>query len=142
MTISEAGIALIKSSEGFSAKVYDDNGHPCVGYGHDLLPSESFPDGITEDEADALLRKDLATRVEPEVNAVIPTEGGVICTQGQYDALCDFCYNLGPAALRMIVGHGWDQIPEQLPRWTFVSGKPNPGLEARRARELALFNAP
>ncbi len=136
--ISENGIAFIKQAEGFSASVYGDAGNEAVGYGHDLQPGESFPNGITIEEADALLRKDIATRFEPPVNEVIPPT----CTQNQFDALVDFCYNCGPTALETMVGHGWNQIPVQILRWDFEDGQPNEALKLRRMNELNLFQSP
>ena len=135
MQTSEAGIAFIKSNEGFAAKVYNDVGKPAIGYGHDLQPGESYPEGISLDEADLLLRKDLAKRYEPFVNKMVPSD----CTQGQFDALVDFCYNLGPANLQTMLNHGWADVPNQIPRWDRVSGAPNAGLAARRQAEVAMF---
>lgn len=41
--------------------VYKDHlGNPTIGYGHLVLPSESFPCGLTEEEADKVLAKDIA----------------------------------------------------------------------------------
>lgn len=136
MQISENGIRFIESFEGFSSKVYNDVGHPAVGYGHDLQPGESFPDGLTQEQAEMLLVSDLDTRFEPSVNALIP-DG---CTQNQFDALCAFAYNLGVGALQTMVGHGWDQVPEQIPRWSHVNGVVSPALTARRQAEVKLFN--
>ena len=135
--VSENGIAFIKGNEGYSATIYDDNGKPCLGYGHDLQPGESFPDGVSPDQADLLLRKDLASRFEPAVNALIPPD----CTQNQFNALADFAYNLGVASLRTMVGHGWQSIPEQMLRWTHVNGAVSPGIVARRQAEVDLFTS-
>jgi len=135
MVTSENGIAFIKRNEGFAAKVYSDNGHEAIGYGHDLLPGESFLQ-ISQDQADMLLRQDLAARYEPAVNALVPAD----CTQNQFDALADFAYNLGTASLRMMVGHGWAEIPKQIPYWCHVAGVVNPGLQERRHAEVQMFN--
>ena len=135
MQTSESGIQFIKQNEGFSANVYNDNGRQAIGYGHDLLPEESFAAGISLDEADLLLRKDLARRYEPAVNALIPP----YCTQGQFDALADFAYNLGVGSLRTMLSHGWEQVPQQIPRWNHVNGVENAGLTARRQAEVKMF---
>lgn len=136
MQTSENGIAFIKRNEGFAAKVYNDNGHQAVGYGHDLQSGESILQ-LSQDQADQLLRQDLAARYEPSINAVIDPS----CTQNQFDALADFAYNLGVASLRMMVGHGWADVPNQIPRWNHVNGSPNAGLTARRAAEVEMFNS-
>jgi lysozyme len=141
---SQAGIDLIKESEGFVSHVYSDNGVPAIAYGHRLLPGESFPNGITEEEADSILRNDLSTRFERMVNPRIPPN----CTQNQFDALVDFVYNVEnqPSALEQMLAHGWDQVPTQLLRWCHeqVNGVwvVNQGLLKRRQKESALFQAP
>lgn len=145
MKTSENGIASIKRSEGFVAHVYNDVGAPAIGYGHRLLPTESFPNGVSQEEADVLLRHDLAIRFEPMVNARIPEN----CTQGQFDALVDFAYNVKnqPSSLEQLLSHGWDQVPFQLPRWCHVRDpithemKESDGLKARRQAEADLFNS-
>ncbi len=142
-TTSPAGLELIKTSEGFVGHVYNDNGAPAIGYGHRLLPAESFPDGITEQEGETLLQNDLRTRFEPMVNPRVPPE----CTQAQFDALVDFVYNVQnqPTSLEQLLAHGWDQVPAQLPRWCHMKdGRTgewvvSPGLLARRQREVAMF---
>ena len=140
MQTSENGIALIKKSEGFVAHVYNDVGAPAIAYGHRLLPGESFPNGISPDEADLLLRKDLTSRFEPMVNSRVPAG----CTQGQFDALVDFVYNVKnqPIALEQLLSHGWDQVPTQLPRWCHIEGKEDKGLLTRRQAEVEMFNSP
>jgi len=139
MRVSEAGLAFTANEEGFSAVIYDDNGHPAIGYGHDIQPGEIFNPPITKLEAQQLLSQDIATRFEPALNSLVPLE----CTQNQFDALADFAYNEGVGALAMLLGHGWDQVTNQLPRWRFihVSGviTEDAGLAARRQREISLF---
>lgn len=42
-------------------QIYKDHlGYPTIGYGHLILKGENFTNGLTDDEADALLRKDIA----------------------------------------------------------------------------------
>jgi lysozyme len=135
MQISPAGIAFIESNEGLVVHVYNDNGRRAIGYGHDLLPGESFPDGITQEQAEALLFRDLVP-VQAALTSLVPQD----CTQDQWDALCDFAYNLGIGSLKTMLAHGWDQVPLQIPRWNLVNGAATPGLTARRKAEVALFN--
>lgn len=135
MRISDAGLNLIKSSEGFVNHVYNDNGAPAIGYGHRILPGETFPDFISESEASTILSTDLQTRFEPVVNSLVPPS----CTQGQFDALCSFCFNLGPQNLKTMLDHGWDQVPDQMLRWDKVNDKQSLGLAARRQNEVNLF---
>ena len=137
MQISLNGVKFIEGNEGFRATVYGDVGHSAIGYGHDLLPGESFPEGITQDDAEALLMNDVA-KVEGVLNPLIPAT----CTQNQFDALCDFGFNLGCGALKTMLAHGWNQVPAQMVRWDDVQGKPNPQILARREAEVALFQTP
>jgi lysozyme len=139
--ISPNGIAFIEANEGFSATVYNDTaGNATIGYGHKLEVGESFPNPITQEEAQQLLLGDLAL-VELTLAQLVPPS----CTQSQFDALCDFGFNLGCVALKTMLGHGWEFVPLQIPRWDFekVNGveQQSPALEARRQREVALFNS-
>lgn len=135
MQISPAGIALIESNEGFSSAPYIDNGKWATGFGHDLLPGEPIPSSVTREQAEATLISDL-TFVQNALTELVPSS----CTQNQWDALCDFGYNLGVASLRTMLAHGWDQVPQQITRWCRVNGEPSAGLLARRQAEVALFN--
>ncbi len=91
MKLSETGKALIKRFEGLRLEPYRDiAGVKTIGYGH-TGPDIRGP--ITEAEADALLAKDIA-RFETGVNALAKA-----CTQGQFDALVSFAFNLGLQAL-------------------------------------------
>jgi len=140
MQISPAGIAFIESNEGFAAQAYSDNGKPAIGYGHDITLGESFPDGITREAAAALLVHDLDL-VELLLTQTVPPS----CTQNQWDALCDSGYNLGVGALKMMLSHGWEQVPAQIPLWCHerIDGveRVNAGLQARRAAEVQMFNS-
>lgn len=139
MTTSQAGYDLIRHSEGFAAHVYNDNGKQAIGYGHDLLPGEDYAAGIDILEADTLLTLDVTTRFEPVLNDWLATHN-ITPTQGQYDALIDFEYNLGPGNLLTMLGHGWDQVPLQIMKWNHVNKVENVALTARRQAELNLWN--
>lgn len=134
MNISPTGIAFIESNEGLILLPYNDNGKQAIGYGHDLLPGESYPEGITQEQAEALLFHDLVP-IQTALASLVPPD----CTQNQWDALCDFGYNLGVGALKIMLEHGWDQVPVQVPRWNHINGAPAPGLTARRNAEAAMF---
>ncbi len=94
MNASPACIALIKQYEGLRLTVErDTNGVPVVGYGHDDAKM-IVGDTITEAEAEMLLSSDVA-KFESYLNRVISHP----VTQGQFDALCDFTYNVGSQTL-------------------------------------------
>ena len=63
MTTSEAGIALIKSFEGFHEQAYRDNGQWSIGYGTASTEGAT----ITKEEADTAMRAHVAT-LETAIN--------------------------------------------------------------------------
>lgn len=142
MQLSPYGYTFIQQQEGYTPTVKGDTGGKQeIGYGHDLLPGESFPNGITQLQAGALLREDVA-KIEPYLSASVPAD----CTQNQFDALADFTYECGLGALHQLLAHGWSQVTVQLPRWVHanVGGVETvlEGMVARRAAEIQLFNSP
>jgi GH24 family phage-related lysozyme (muramidase) len=138
-SISQNGINFIKRCEGFKPQVYSDNGKPAIAYGHDLLPGESFPDGIDEANGTLLLINNVA-KLYPTLAKLAPQ-----ANQNQFDALCSFGYNLGITKLEKMLSHGFRWVPTQMPRWCYkeVAGVmvKDPGLVARRAEEVALFKS-
>ena len=143
MELSEAGLELLKRSEGFRGQTYTDAaGYPTIGYGHKLLPSESFPDGITEVQAAEMLLNDVRRAAEAVERLV-----QVPLTQGQFDALVDFCYNLGQGKLaastllRQLNSSNYDEASQELLRWDHAGSRELAGLKVRREAELALWNS-
>jgi lysozyme len=141
MQLSAAGLEFIKREEGFRSSLYQDvAGILTIGYGHRVTPSESFSSPITEAQATALLQADVR-QAEQWVARLVK----VILTQGQFDALVDFCFNLGCGRLKsstllaaLNAGH-YAAAAEQLLSWDHANGQVNPGLKARRTAELQLF---
>jgi len=141
MKLSVAGLELVKRSEGFRNRSYKDaNGFPTIGYGHRLLHPDSFPDSIGEAQAEELLASDVRD-AEQAVGRLVE----VPLTQGQFDALVDFCFNLGAGRLasstllKALNGGRYEDAAEQLLRWDMAGGKENAGLKARREAEYALW---
>lgn len=138
MQTSANGYSFIISNEGFSPKPTDDNGHVEWGHGHDQRNGEPVPASISLVDAGILLAKDVPLYFEPHVNALAPW-----ANQNQYDALIDFCYNLGPGALATMLHHGAAAVPAQMAAWCYehVNGvlTKSDALAARRTREIALY---
>lgn len=144
--------AFIKSNEGLILTVRPDAGGNSIGYGHDLLPGESFPNGIDEAEAEALFQSDLAVVAQCiNENVIVPL------TQNQWDSLADFVYNEGRGTfqsstlLKLLNMGQYEQVPYQ---WYHVdeSGQPHgfifsegkilSALITRRQAEIALWETP
>ncbi|HEY1159134.1 MAG TPA: lysozyme [Terracidiphilus sp.] len=115
-------------------------GIPTIGYGHRLLPHESFPNGIFELQAALLLAGD-ARDAEQAVQRLAK----VALSQGQFDALVDFCFNLGAGRLssstllKALNCGRFEAAAEQLLSWDLAGGEVNSGLKARREGEFQLW---
>jgi len=144
---SIAGLSLIKQFEGFAPKTYDcPAGKPTIGYGHVVLPGESFTE-LTEAQASDLLAKDLL-KFEAGVKRLV----NVPLTQHQFDALVSFAFNVGigalgeSTALKRINAGNHAEVPAALAMWNkaTVKGKLTelPGLTRRRRAEGDLYLRP
>jgi len=143
MKLSAEGLDLIKRFEGFRSRQYTDvAGFPTIGYGHRVAPHESFPDGVNEPQASTILASDVA-----EAERTVCRLVKVALTQGQFDALVDFCFNLGAGRLagstllRALNAGRYDPAAEQLLLWDLAGGEVNLGLKARREAELRLWKS-
>lgn len=140
--ISEQGLALIRRFEGFSAKPYlCPAGHLTIGYGHVVRPGEEFAAPLSEAQADALLKKDVAA-AQRAVTRLITAP----LTQSRFDALVSFTFNVGAgalqrSALRRKVNRGEHAAVEaEFLKWIWAGGKRSPGLVRRRMAEAALYD--
>jgi lysozyme len=150
-TISNDGIDLVKTFEGLH-KVQPDGtissylcpaGKWTIGYGSCKGVRSGMK--ITIEEAELRLREDLRT-AEADVKRYV----SVPLTQGQYDALVSFVFNLGAGNFRSStllkkLNQGlYNDVPEQIMRWNKarVGGKLTVlnGLTRRRAAEAAIFS--
>lgn len=141
MKLSEAGMNLLKRSEGFRRETYlDAAGLPTIGYGHRLREGESFPQGISETQAGEILARDLGA-AELSVHRLVE----VSLTQGQFDALVDFVFNLGAGRLsgstllKELNAGRYDSAAEQLLRWDHAGAGENAGLKARRQADFEMW---
>lgn len=143
MQLSTEGLDLIKRFEGFRGQLYVDvAGFPTIGYGHRVVPPESFPGGVSQPQAADLLAADVSA-AELAVGRLVK----VALTQGQFDALVDFCFNLGAGRLqsstllRCLNAGRYNDAAEQLLLWDLAGGEVNLGLKARREAELRLWKS-
>ena len=147
--ISENGIALIKGFEGYSQYAYWDSSQWTIGYGTGVTSKNTYPDGITESEADRLLRN-VVIRYEGYVQTFL-NKYNISVTQNQYDALVSFTYNLGnvwkyssEVTIRTYLINGISnytdqQIKDAFKLWCKSGGSVLPGLLIRREKEAELF---
>lgn len=139
---SSTGFEMTRSFEGLSLNAYQDvAGIWTIGYGHtgpDVTPGQT----ITEPEAEALLRGDLAHAVTC-VNRTVNVPIG----QPQFDALVDFCFNVGrgnylsSTLLRLVNLGDFTQAAAQFALWIHAGGEVVPGLVRRRKAEAERFTA-
>jgi lysozyme len=143
MQLSAQGLDLIKQFEGFRSHAYTDvAGFLTIGYGHRIVPPESFPAGLSQPEAAAILTRDVFA-AECAVGRLVK----VALAQGQFDALVDFCFNLGAGRLakstllQTLNAGRYDAAAEQLLLWDLAGGEVNLGLKARREAEVRLWKS-
>ena len=139
MQLSEKGFDLIKKYEGLKLKAYKcPAGIWTIGYGSTYGIKEGME--ITEAEADEMLRRDVHT-AEVCVNGAVT----VPLTQGEYDALVSFVFNLGcgkfrgSTLLRRLNSADYDGAAAEFLRWTRAAGQELSGLVARRKAEKERF---
>ena len=133
-------IEKLKEFEGLRLEAYRDAaGVLTIGYGHTGSDIREG-DRITEYWAGELLRSDLGA-TEAAVRRL-----HVARTQGQFDALVSFAFNLGIGRLQgstllkvIRKGGSHHQIRQEFKRWVYAGGKKLRGLERRREWESRRF---
>ncbi|ELN9580822.1 lysozyme [Enterobacter kobei] len=144
MQTSDKGIALIKQFEGCKLTAYQDSvGVWTIGYGW-TQPVDGKPirAGMTikQETAERLLKTGLVS-YESDVSRLVK----VGLTQGQFDALVSFTYNLGSKSLststllRKLNAGDYAGAADEFLRWNKAGGKVLNGLTRRREAERALF---
>jgi lysozyme len=139
-TYSNTGLALTKKFEGLKLNAYQDQvGVWTIGYGH-TGPTIHAGLTITQDQADQLLHSDIAASVACVNRAVTAA-----INQNQFDALVDFVFNLGCAALlsstllREVNAGNFAAAAQQFLLWDHARGVVLDGLHQRRKAESDLF---
>lgn len=141
MTYSKQGLALTESFEGCRLAAYQDSrGRWTIGYGHTFMV---FPnDTCTQAQAETWLVGDISW-AEKYVNRYVTT--GV--TQGEFDALVDFSFNLGvnslqhSTLLRLVNAGSFEAAANEFEKWDHAAGVEVAGLLRRRLAEKTLFSA-
>lgn len=144
MNVDARGIILIKSFEGLRLNAYPDpgtGGAPwTIGYGH-TGPDVYRGLKITEAQAEALLRQDLA-RFERGVDRLVE---GAFTSQVQFDAMVSLAYNIGlggfqrSSVLRHHRAGNKLRAAASFLMWVKAAGRTLPGLVRRRNAERKLY---
>jgi lysozyme len=139
MQPSDACKALVRSSEGCVYTVYEDSGGVLTaGIGH-TGPGLVFGAAVTPEQVEDWFEADLS-----KAAAAVTLLAGK-CTQGQFDALTDFVFNLGANALagstllKKHLAGDYAGAAAEFPRWDHCNGVVLPGLLTRRLAEKALY---
>lgn len=142
MQTSEKGLDLIRRYEGLRLVAYVcPGGKLTIGYGH-TGPDVTTGKKIDEEEADALLLKDVQ-RFENSINGMVT----VPISQGMFDALISFSFNLGAGSLKSstllkkLNADDRKGAADEFLKWNKAKGKVLAGLAARRESERELFLA-
>lgn len=133
-----------KTRDGRIAAYLDTNTKPpkwSIGYGHTNTAKPGMV--ITEAQAIALKKQDLKEH-EDSVKSAIPS---VKLTQGQFDALVSFSYNIGKNkfaksdVVEAVNAGNLEEAKKRLAKWNRAGGKVLKGLTDRRNAEIALMNS-
>jgi lysozyme len=112
-----------------------------IGYGHH---GPEVHAGLvwTTLQSRITLEEDVA-KVAAQVEALVK----VPLTQGQFDALVDFTYNVGSGKLqkstllKLLNQKQYAAAGEQLLKWDMIAGQPSTALRGRRKWELSVWNS-
>lgn len=156
---------LIEFSEGRHYKLYDDKtgktiehavdavGTATIGVGHAVAKTQTAYDGktLSDDQVNLLLAYDVGV-AELAVGKL-----GLKLSQGQFDALVDLTYNVGPGGrgkkdgalwqasgepstlVRLITEGNTQGAANEFMSWVYAGGQVSQGLVTRRKRDQAFF---
>lgn len=141
-------LRIIREFEGCRLDAYKDAaGVATIGWGATRYANAPvrMGDTITQAMADEMLAKDVETLFGPGVFELLPLARS--WRPEQVAAIVCFAYNIGLGALeestlrkRLLAGQEpCTVVREELPRWRHAGEAVLPGLERRRAAEVALF---
>lgn len=140
MNYSADGLALTQKFEGCELTAYQDSvGVWTIGFGHTAGVTPGML--CTQDQAIDWLQQD----VQWAVNAVNQYVTAPL-TQGEFDALVDFTFNLGvgnlvhSTLLRLLNSLDYEGAAAEFLKWNMAGGHVLAGLTARRLAEQEMFN--
>ena len=142
---SDKAISILKEYEGFEEFQYKSGSHYYIGYGSQIKDGD-YPNGISKEDATALLKKHLKDNVDPVINA-FTAKNNLNLRQNQHDALAMFIYNYGslPTALSEAVrtGKTGNEFISIITDPAYVGGSPAgenfKGLMNRRLSEANMY---
>ena len=127
LVVSVAGITGTKLYEGKSNTAYVErvagNQVVTVCYGH--TRTAAIGQTYTNAQCDALLLKDLNDYYAPIVRRLVT----VPLSQGEFNALVDFAYNVGEGSLarstllRLVNARRYEEAALEFAKWKYVNGK-------------------
>lgn len=139
LSYDQEGLDFTAAAEGMRLQAYQDSvGVWTIGIGHTkgVYPGQT----ITEGEAYQLLKDDIK-EAEEAVKRLVTVQ----LTQGQYNALVDFCFNLGSGnlesstLLRKLNAGDFEGASQEFQRWNKAGGVVLAGLTKRREGEANIF---
>jgi GH24 family phage-related lysozyme (muramidase) len=160
--MSDKGIEFLKTMEGnidFQRRrgsyadgmfyIHNDGAdYPTIGYGHKIKPGEDFSGGITEKEAERLLKEDIRI-AEDDLRALVKDRN---LSQNEIDSLVSFLYNAGntrkvrDSNTILLINKGLDfnivngkTLEQEFKEFNTSRGNVVKALVDRRSREWDLF---
>jgi len=144
-SVSPKGLQMIREHEKFVPHVYIcPTGHPTIGYGHVIRPTDQFTHPLTPTAGEAMLRTDV-----DRFTLGVLKQAKRVPTQPQLDAMVSFAFNVGLEAfgdstlLKKFNAGDMTGAADEFKRWVYgtVDGEKQElaGLKKRRASERARF---
>ncbi|MEZ5893395.1 MAG: lysozyme [Parvularculaceae bacterium] len=140
LRINNAGLDIIKESEGLRLEAYSAGGRWYIGYGH---AGASAGQTITEQQADQLLREDVHG-TEDAVRKIVT----VTLNENQFSALVSLAYNLGSGGFSKTtvvdaLNKGdYSKAADNFRNHNKAGGQVIEHLSQRREKERTLFLTP
>lgn len=142
-SVAATCLNIIRENEGFRATPYTFSGDRLIGYGHLILPGESY-DRISRSQAKQILRKDVAEKSK-RVAQLIKVE----VTQNEFSAFVCLAYNTGTGylernsdALKHLNAGQRRAAADKITWVRRANNRISRNLVKRRQRECSLFLTP